>query len=155
MHRSEKKNTIEILEKQRIFNKKSTHLYKIALEKERRLLLRNFYYGLYEQKLNFLKEIEEKIEQLKREISPTKDPKMLSFYQRRKCEISEHFLRYRMFQRFADVQERESKSLNKYAKYLSKTSHACVREIFLKHRHQIEENIKKMNNMSLTKFPIA
>ena len=155
MHRLEKKKTLELLEKQRVFNKKSTYLYKIAVDKEKRLVLRNFYYQLYKQKLNFLKEIDEKIEQLKREISPTKDPKMLSFYERQKCELSKHLLKYKMYQRHADILERESKSLKKYAKYLSKTSHARVRELFLKHRHQVKENLKKMTNMTLTKFPIA
>lgn len=155
MHRLEKKKTIELLEKQRVFNKKSTYLYKIAADKEKRLVLRNFYFQLYKQKLTFLDEIEDKIEQIKREISPTKDPEMLSFYERKKCELSKHFLKYKMFQRYADIHERESKSLKKYTKYLSKTSHACVREIFLKHRYLVKENLKKMNNMTLTKFPIA
>ncbi len=155
MHRLEKKRTIELLEKQRVFNKKSSYLYKIAADKEKRLVLKNFYEQLYNQKMDFLDEIEEKIEQLKREISPTRDPRMLSFYKRKKCDLSSHLLKYKMFQRYADIHERESKSLKKYAKYLSRTSHSCVRELFLKHRHQVKENLKKMNNMTLTKFPIA
>ncbi len=83
MYLGEKRKTVEILEKLRLLNYKSAFIYKIALSKEKRLILKNFYYKLYRQKLDFVKEIEEKIELLKREISPIQDPKLLSFYQRK------------------------------------------------------------------------
>ena len=125
------------------------------MDRERRLILRKFYQRLYHQKLKFLKEIEEKIEQLKKEISPIQDPKLLSFYRRKKCELSKHYLKYKLRHRYADIQKREKKAFNKYQKYLSKTSHACVRETFLEHKHRIKENLQEMNTMGVLKFPVA
>lgn len=154
MHIWGKKKTIELLEKLRILNIKSAFIYKIALGKENRLILKNFYYKLYRQKLDFVKDIEEKIEQLKKEISPINDPKLLSFYKRRKCELSHLYLKYKM-KRYADIHNRELKSLKKYQKYLSKVSHAKVREIFLAHRHKVKNNLRDMDRMGVMKFPIA
>lgn len=151
----EKKRTIELLEKLRIYTKKSAYIYEIALEKEKRLILKNFYLRLYRQKLKFLEEIEAKIEQLKKEISPIKDPRLLSFYKRKKCELSHNYLKYKLKLRYADVQKREFKSFKKYGKYLSKTSHAGVRELFLDHKHGIKENLSEMSNTGVMKFPIA
>lgn len=130
-------------------------MYRVALSNEKRLMLKNFYYRLYQQKMKFLKEIEEKIEQLKKEISPIKDPKMLSFYKRKKCELSRHYLKFKMQQRYADFQKRELKSYQKYKDFLSKTSHACVRELFLNHKHNIKENLYEMEKTGVMKFPIA
>lgn len=155
MRTVEKKRTIELLEKLRVFNKKSAYIYKVSLEREKRLALASLYNRLYEQKITFLEEIERAIEQLKREISPIKDPKLLSFYKRKKCILSKNYLKYKMSLRFADMQERELKGFNKYQKYLSKTSHACVRELFLDHKHKIKENLNEMNVSSMMKFPIA
>ncbi|TRO64118.1 hypothetical protein [Christiangramia sabulilitoris] len=155
MRTVEKKRTIELLEKLRVFNKKSAYIYKITMEREKRLLLKNMYYKLYEQKVKFLEEIEDTIEQLKKEISPLKDPKLLSFYQRRKCILGKNYLKYKLRLRFADIQKRELKGFEKYQKYLSKTSHACVRELFLDHKHKIKENLNQMQVSSVMKFPIA
>ncbi len=155
MRTVEKKNTIGLLEKLRVFNKKSAYIYKICMEKEKRLILKNMYHKLYEQKADFLKEIEDAIEQLKREISPLKDPKILSFYKRRKCILSENYLKYRMRLRYADIQKRELKGYRKYKKYLSKTSHGCVRELLLKHKHKVRENLTELNLSSVMKFPVA
>lgn len=155
MRTAEKKNTIELLEKLRVFNKKSAYIYKINLENEKRLILRNFYLRLYRQKLAFLDEIEETIEQLKREISPVLDPKLLSFYKRKKCQLAKNYLKYKTRLRYADIQERELKSFRKYQKYLSKISHAHAREIFLDHKYKIKENLREMNVSGVMKFPIA
>ena len=155
MRTAEKKNTIELLEKLRVFNKKSAYIYKINLENEKRLILRNFYLRLYKQKLAFLDEIEETIEQLKREISPVLDPKLLSFYKRKKCQLAKNYLKYKTRLRYADIQERELKSFRKYQKYLSKISHAHAREIFLDHKYKIKENLREMNVSGVMKFPIA
>jgi len=155
MRTAEKKNTIGLLEKLRVFNKKSAYIYKINLENEKRLILRNFYLRLYRQKLAFLDEIEETIEQLKREISPVLDPKLLSFYKRKKCQLAKNYLKYKTRLRYADIQERELKSFRKYQKYLSKISHAHAREIFLDHKYKIKENLREMNVSGVMKFPIA
>ncbi len=155
MRTSEKKRTIELLEKLRVFNIKSAYRYKIAMSNEKRLMLKNFYHRLYQQKVNFLKEIDEKIEQLKREISPIKDPRLLSFYKRKKCQLSKHYLKYKMKQKFADFQRRELKCYQKYSKYLSKTSHSSVRELFLDHKHSIKENLTEMERTGVMKYPIA
>lgn len=154
MYLGEKRKTVEILEKLRLLNYKSAFIYKIALSKEKRFILKNFYYKLYRQKLDFVKEIEEKIELLKREISPIQDPKLLSFYQRKKYQLSHFYLKYKM-QRYADIHKRELKSFEKYNKYLSKVSHARVREVFLAHRHKVKTNISDMNKTGVMKFPIA
>ena len=155
MRISDKKKTIELLEKLRVFNKKSAYIYRIALGNEQRLMLKNFYYRLYHQKTTFQEEIEQHIEQLKKEISPIEDPKLLSFYKRKKCELSKHYLKYKMHHRYADIQDRELKSYRKYKKYLSKTSHAGVRELFLKHKHTLKENLSEMEQTGVMKFPIA
>lgn len=150
----EKRNIIEFLEKLRVLNYKSAFIYKIAIGKENRLILKNFYYKLYRQKLDFVSDIEEKIEQVKKEISPIHDPKLLAFYKRKKCELSHLYLKYKM-QKHADIHERELKSLNKYQKYLSKISHARVREMLLAHRHKVRTNLREMDKMGVMKFPIA
>ena len=155
MRTAEKKKTIKLLEKLRVFNKKSAYIYRINMEKEKRLILQNFYLRLYKQKLAFLEEIEEAIEQLKREISPIMDPKLLSFYKRKKCQLAKNYLKYKTHLRYADIQEREFKSFKKYQKYLSKTSHASVRELFLDHKYKIKEKLKEMNLSGVIKFPIA
>ncbi|MUP42002.1 hypothetical protein [Christiangramia aestuarii] len=130
-------------------------MYKIAIGKEHRLMLKDFYQRLYQQKLRFLQEIEEMIEQLKKEISPLKDPRLLSFYKRKKCEFSKNYLKYKLRLRYADIQKREMKAHRKYEKYLSKTSHACVRELFLDHKYYIRENLQEMNSSGVMKFPVA
>lgn len=151
----EKKKTLDLLEKLRIMNYKSVFIYKIAFNKENRLVLKNFFRRLYEQKLSFLEDIEEKIEQLKKEISPIKDPKLLSLYRRKKCELSHLYLRYKMRSTYKKVYKRELKSFKKYHKYLSKTNHACVREVLLAHKHLVKNNISEMKNTGMMKFPIA
>ena len=155
MRLAEKKKTIELLEKLRVYNKKSAYIYDIAIGREQRLILRGFYQRLYRQKLKFLREIEEMIDQLKMEISPIKDPRLLSFYKRKKCEFSKNYLKYKLKLRYADIQKRESKAYKKYEKYLSKTSHACVRELFLDHKYYIMENLQEMNKTGVMKFPVA
>ena len=155
MRTIEKKKTIKLLEKLRVFNKKSAYIYKINMEKEKRLILRNFYLKLYKQKLAFLEEIEKAIEQLKKEISPIMDPKLLSFYKRKKCELAKNYLKYKTQLRYADIQQRELKSFKRYQKYLSKTSHASVRALFLDHKYKIKEKLNEMNLSGVMKFPIA
>ncbi len=155
MHYAEKKKTIELLEKLRVLNYKSAYIYKIISSRETRLILKNFYNKLHRQKVDFLDEIEDKIEQLKREISPIKDPKLLSFYRRKKCTISEHYLKYKLNQKHADIKSREEKSFRKYDKYLSKTSHCNVREVFLKHKHLIKENLNTINSMGIMKYSMV
>lgn len=155
MRLGEKKRTVELLEKLRIYNKKSSYIYKIAMRRENRLILKNFYYRLYKQKLDFLEDIEKKIEQLKKEISPIKDARLLSFYRRKKCELSKNYLKYKFKLRYADLESRERKAFKKYSKYLSKTSHAQVRELFMDHKHYIKENLKEINIAGVNKFPIA
>lgn len=155
MRLREKKRTIDYLEKLRIMNYKSAFIYKIAFGKENRLILKNFYYKLSQQKLEFLKDIEEKIEQIKKEISPIKDPKLLAFYKRQQCEFSQLYLKYKMRYSYAKVYKRELKSFKKYRKYLSKINHACVREVLLAHKHKVKMNISEMNNTGVMKFPVA
>ncbi|MCH4821835.1 hypothetical protein ML462_01505 [Gramella lutea] len=155
MHYAEKKKTIELLEKLRILNNKSAYIYNIISGRESRLILKNFYHKLYRQKIEFLEEIEGKIEQIKREISPIRDKKLLSFYKRKKCALSEHYLRYKLKQNHADIKKREEKSYKKYDKYLSKTSHCDVREVFLKHKHIIKENLKQINSMGIMKYAMV
>ena len=151
----EKKRSIDFLEKLRVMNFKSAYLYKIAYNKESRLVLKSFYQRLYLQKLEFKGEIEEMIEQLKKEISPIKDPKLLSFYKKRKCDFDHLYLKYKLRQRYADIHKRELKSLKKYRKCLSKTSHAGVREVLLEHKHQLKSNLLEMQNTGVMKFPVA
>lgn len=155
MHYAEKKKTIELLEKLRVLNYKSAYIYKIISGRESRLILKNFYHKLYRQKLDFLEELEDKVEQLKREISPIKDKKLLSFYKRKKCALSEHYLKYKLKQKHADIRSREEKSFSKYDKYLSKTSHSHVREVFLKHKHLIKENLNQINSMGIIKYSMV
>ncbi|SDS11730.1 hypothetical protein [Gramella sp. MAR_2010_147] len=155
MNISEKKKTVELLEKLRILNYKSAYIYKIIAGNEKRLILKFFYEKIYHQKLEFLKDIEDKIEQLKKEISPIKDPKLLSFYKRKKCELTQFYLKYKLSHKYADIHNREWKSYKKYRKYLSKINHACVRELLLAHKHKIKHNIINMNNTGVMKFPIA
>ncbi|MFV8226182.1 hypothetical protein [Christiangramia aquimixticola] len=155
MNLIDKKRTIKELEKIRVRNKKSAFLFEIAMRNEKRLVLRNLYRSLYEQKIKFLKEIEEKIEQVKREISPLQDPKLLSFYKRKRCKLSSLYLKYKMKRRFTDLYKRELKSYYKYQKCLSKTNHARVREILLAHKHKISTNLSEMNKTGLMKFPVT
>jgi len=155
MHLGEKKKTIKLLEKLRILNYKSAYIYRIVLGKEKRLMLKNFYHQLYQQKIDFLKDIEEKIEQLKKEISPIQDPKLLSFYKKKKCELSQYYLKYKLTHKYADIHKREWKGYKKYNKYISKINHACVREILLAHRHKIKNNLTNMNNTGVMKYPVA
>lgn len=151
----EKKKTLNLLEKLRIMNYKSAFIYKIAFEKENRLILKNFYHRLHKQKLEFLEDIEGKIEQLKKEISPIKDQRLLSFYKRKKCELSHLYLKYKMRSTYAKVYKRELKAYKKYHKFLSKTNHACVREVLLAHKHLVKNNISEMKTSSVMKFPVA
>lgn len=155
MHIGEKKKTIELLDDLRILNYKSAYIYRIVSGSENRLMLKNFYNKLYNQKLTFLKDIEERIDQLKKEISPIQDPKLLSFYKRKKCELSQFYLKYKLRHKYADIHKREWKGYKKYSKYLSKINHACVREILLAHRHKIKHNLSEMNNTGVMKFPVA
>ena len=155
MHVGEKKKTLKLLEKLRVHNHKSAYIYRIFAENEKRLLLKNFYRKLYEQKLDFLIEIEESIECLKKEISPLNDPSVLSFYKRKKCELSKFYMKYKLTNRFADIHKREWKAFRKYNKYLSKTSHALVRELILAHKHGIKKYLNDMNSSGVMKFPIA
>ena len=155
MHTGEKKKTIELLEKLRILNYKSAYIYRIVVRNENRLMLKSFYNNLYQQKLEFLKDIEDKIEQLKREISPIKDPRLLSFYKKKKCRLSQSYLKYKLTHRYANIHKREFKTYKIYRKSLSKINHACVREILLEHKHKIKQNITDMNNSGMMKFPIA
>lgn len=150
-----KKETIELLEKLRVMNYKSAFIYKIAFSNEKRLILRNFYRKLYAQKLVFLKDIEKKIDQVKKEISPIEDPKLLAFYKRRRCEFSQLYLKYKMNYTYAKVYKREFKSFKKYQKYLSKINHASVRAVLLEHKHKVKTNIGEMNNTGIMKFPVA
>lgn len=149
-----KRKTIEFLEKLRVLNFKSAFIYKIALGRENRLILKNFYFKLYRQKLEFVSDLDEKIEHVKKEISPIHDPKLLAFYKRKKCKVSHLYLKYKM-QKHSDIHRRELKTFNKYQKYLSKISHARVREILLAHRHKVKLNLREMDKMGITKFPIA
>lgn len=151
----EKKRTIDFLEKLRVRNYKSAYIYRIAYNKENRLILKNFYQRLYLQKLEFKNEIEEKIEQLKKEISPIKDPKLLSFYRKRKCDFDHLYMKYKLQHRYADIHRRELKSLKKYKKCLSRTSHAGVRELLLAHKHKLKSNLLEMQSTGVMKFPVA
>ncbi|TBW30298.1 hypothetical protein [Gramella sp. KN1008] len=136
-------------------NYKSAFIYKIALRNEKRLILQNFYNKIYQQKVEFQKDIDEKIEQVKKEISPLKDPKLLSFYRRRRCELSQLYLKYKMKHTYSRVYKRELKSFKKYNTYLSKINHASVREVLLAHKHTVKTNLIEMNNTGVMKFPIA
>lgn len=151
----EKKDMIELLENLRILNYKSAFIYKVIGEKEKRLMLKNFYLHLYQQKVQFRQEIDDKIELLKREISPIQDPKLLAFYKRKKCEISRFYLKYKLTLTYADIHEREEKAYKKYCKYLSQINHGGIRAILLSHRHKIKQNLSDMNNSGIMKFPIA
>lgn len=148
----EKKKTVELLDKLRVMNYKSAFIYKILYQKENRLIIKDFYRKLYDQKIKFITNIEKLIDQLKKEISPLKDPEILSFYKRRKCELSQLYLKYKMSLKYEDVYKRELKSYKKYYRYLSKTNHGCSREIILEHKHKIKCNISEMNNMDLVKY---
>ncbi|MDX1545247.1 MAG: hypothetical protein R3214_15040 [Christiangramia sp.] len=143
------------MEKLRVLNYKSAFIYQIAFTKEDRLILKNFYRKLHQQKQVFLKDIEEKIEQIKKEISPIKDPKLLAFYKRQRCELSQLYLKYKMRLNYARVYKRELRSFKKYHKYLSKINHARVREVLLAHKHRIKTNLGEMNNTGVMKFPVA
>ncbi len=149
----EKKKTLELLEKMRILNYKSAFIYNIALQKENRLIHKKFYQKLHRQKMAFLKEIEEKIEQLKKEISPIPNPELLSFYRRKKFKISQLYLKYRLKCTFNYVHKRELKSYRKYHKYLSRTNHGCVRELILNHKHRIRNMLNEMNSTGILKYP--
>ena len=155
MKLSEKRRTIELLEKLRLMNYKSAFIYRIAFMKENRLLLKNFYRKLYKQKLNFLKKIEDIIDQIKKEISPISDPKLLAFYKRKRCELNHYYLKYKLKQTFAKSYKREMKSLKKYKKYLSQINHACVREVLMSHTHRIKNNLGEMNNTGVMNFPVG
>ncbi|MUP44392.1 hypothetical protein E0K83_01360 [Gramella sp. BOM4] len=152
---AEKKKTIELLEKLRLRNYKSAFIYRIAYMNEKRLALRSLYFNLHKQKLDFLKDIENTIEQLKREISPIKDPKLLAFYKRKRCELNNYYLKYKMRESFKRVYEREVKSYKKYKKYLSRVNHACVRELLLSHKHDLKKNLQEMNHTGIGKFLMA
>ncbi|WP_300437739.1 hypothetical protein [Christiangramia sp.] len=154
MRIKEKQETIELLEELRILNYKSAYMYKIMCEAENRLMLKNFYMLLHQQKIEFRQDIEEKIEQLKTEISPTRDPRMLSFYKRKKCKLAQYYLKYKLRSSYADIHKREWKSYKKYNKFLSRINHACVREILLEHKHQIKINLTNMNNTGIIKYPV-
>ncbi|MCM8568959.1 hypothetical protein NE848_06190 [Gramella jeungdoensis] len=155
MRLHEKKRTIEYLEKLRVMNYKSAFIYKIAFDKEDRLILKNFYRKLHQQKQKFLKDIDEKIEQVKIEISPIKDPKLLAFYKRQRCELSQLYLKYKMKHTYARAYKREVKSFKKYHKYLSRINHARVREVLLAHKHKVKTNLSEMNNTGVMKFPVG
>ncbi|MDR5589486.1 hypothetical protein [Christiangramia sp. SM2212] len=130
-------------------------MYRIKSEDEKRLMLRSFYANIYQQKLDFLKDIEENIDRLKKEISPLLDPKTLSFYRRKKCELSQFYLKYKLKYKFADIHRREWKAFKKYDKYLPKTNHAIIRELILEHKHKIKNNLTNMNNSGVMKYPVA
>lgn len=155
MRIAEKKKTIELLENLRVLNYKSAYIYSIVSESENRLMLRNFYAQIFQQKQEFLNDIEEKIEQLKKEISPTNDFEMLSFYKRTKCEFSQYYLKYKLGHTYTKIYKREWKSYKKYRKFLTKINHGCVREILLAHKHKIKNNLSIMNNTGITKYPIV
>lgn len=152
---AEKKKTIELLEKLRLRNYKSAFIYRIAYMNEKRLAIRSLYFNLHKQKLEFLKEIENTIEQLKKEISPIQDPKLLAFYKRKRCELNHYYLKYKMTESFERIFKRELNSYKKYQKYLSKINHACVRELLLSHKHELMKNLQKMDHTGLGKFQIA
>lgn len=155
MRLGEKQKTINYLEKLRIMNYKSAFIYKIALDKENRLILKNQYRRLYEQKIEFLEEIEDKIEQLKKEISPIYDPKLLAFYKRKKCELSHFYLKYKMKYNYSKMYKRELKGFKKYDKYLSRINHSCVREVLLSHKHKINNTLYEMKKTGVMQFPVA
>lgn len=153
MKLSEKKKTLEILEKLRILNYKSAFIYDIAYQKEKRLIIKNVYLKLLKQKKAFLNEIEEKIEQIKKEISPIPDPKLLSFYHRRKIEISQLYLKYKMKFNFNFVHKREIKSFRKYYNSLSQTNHGGVRALIMDHKYRIRTLLNEMNSTGMIKYP--
>lgn len=155
MKLQEKKKTLELLEKLRVLNYKSAFIYEIAQEKENRLILKNTYQKLHQQKKNFLEEIENKIEQLKKEISPIPNPELLSFYRRKKFILSQLYLKYKMKCNFNFIIKRELKSFQKYQRYLSKTNHGCVRELILDHKHRIKTVLNEMNSTGISKYPIS
>lgn len=155
MKLAEKRKTINYLEKLRRKNFKSAYIYKVAEENERRLMLKNFYRQLFEQKKEFNSQIEDLIEKLKKEISPLPDSELLSFYQRKKCQVSHLYLKYKMRLNYTDVYKREAKALNRYLKYLSKINHGCVREILMEHKYKVKINLSQMNNTGIMKFPVA
>lgn len=151
----EKKKTLELLEKLRILNYKSAFIYDIAQQKENRLILKNTYQKLYRQKKKFLEEIEDKIEQLKKEISPIPNPELLNFYHRKKFILSQLYLKYKLKCNFNFILKRELKSFRKYQRYLSKTNHGCVRELILNHKHRIKSILNEMNSTGISRYPIS
>ncbi|MEO2126888.1 MAG: hypothetical protein ABGW91_01895 [Christiangramia sp.] len=155
MRLAEKRKTINYLEKLRRTNFKSAYIYKVAHDHEKRLMLKNFYLRLFEQKKMFIEQMEHLIDQLKKEISPLPDSELLNFYQRKKCQVSHLYLHYKMRLNYTDVYKRETKALNKYLKYLSKINHGCVREILMEHKHKVKLNLTEMNGTGIMKFPVA
>ncbi|AVR45467.1 hypothetical protein C7S20_09400 [Christiangramia fulva] len=152
MRLSEKKKTLELLEKLRVLNYKSAFIYEITYQKEKRLMLRKLYQQLHQQKKEFLLEIEEKIEQLKKEISPIPDPEKLAFYKRKKLIISQLYLKYKMKCNLTYAHKRELKSYKKYCKYLSQTNHGGVRAIILDHKHRIRSLLNEMNSTGIINY---
>lgn len=155
MKLSEKRRTVQLLEKLRFLNLKYAFVYKIAYQRENRLMIKDFYKKLHLQKLEFLQNIEEMIEQLKKEISPIPDPELLSFYHKKKLKASQLYLKYKSKQSYADTFKREMKGLEKYKKYLSKINHGCVREVLLSHKHQIKMTLREMTSTGLMKYPVG
>jgi len=153
MRIGEKINIIELLEELRVLNYKSAYMYQIIGQNEKRLMLKNFYNHLHQQKIDFQKDIEEKIEQLKKEISPIEDSRILSFYKRKKCELNQYYLKYKLKYTYANVQKHELEGYRLYKDSLSKINHASVREILLNHKYEIKTNLGNMSNTGLTKFP--
>ncbi|APG60302.1 hypothetical protein [Christiangramia salexigens] len=153
MKLSEKRKTIKLLEKLRVRNYKSAFIYKIRYQKEKRVIIKNFYHRLFIQKNEFHEELDEMIEQIKKEISPIPDRKLLAFYKRRKCDVSHLYLKYKMNQSYQDVYKRELKSFKKYGDYLSRINHGCARAILLDHKHKIKRKVAEMNKTGLIKYP--
>ncbi len=155
MKLSEKRRTVKLLEKLRFMNLKYAFVYQIAYEKENRLMIKDFYKKLHHQKLEFLQNIEEKIERLKKEISPIPDPELLSFYKKKKLKASHLYLKYKAKYSYADTFKREMKGLEKYKNYLSKINHGCVREVLLSHKHKIKTTLREMSSTGLMKYPVG
>lgn len=143
---------LKLLEKLYKMNLKSASIYNIAAENEKHLLQSNFYSRLRSQKLANARELEVKIEGLRKEFLCGKASS--SLWARPDSSYTPSLLRIKSSKYFNQAYTRELKAFYFYKKYLSRINRGDLREMMMNHLHQIKLNIGDMNFKGARKYNI-
>ncbi|MDT0641494.1 hypothetical protein RM553_01495 [Zunongwangia sp. F363] len=146
--------TIELLEELRSKNFESLMLYQNAGMRNKKLMLKNFFFRLSKQKEQCLREMEKLIKELQKQVYEIGKSNIPDFKSPKKTRSTLPPFYLPTKDDLQNCLVTEKNTLDNYISCLSKINDGRIRETLMCHRHKIKEMLLEMNIMGANKYPV-